>query len=407
MALAVLSPFLLSQFLSKAGQSLYAASSIIAAAFFILGFLLEWGPALLHTLITKIFHPHSPSRAPRSLRPTPSPFPKQEVGSFSSAPGGGEAQDSTASLTVVPILNPVGVDHQGNLTDARRLAWMIEGSSDSGTVSIILKFILETLWSPDLLQDANSSSATLFRSYELLLEAFDNDYPAQLSLLRGMREQALAAAKAFICVFIQGDYTQDDPVIGALRDRHVPLGSSSSLENDADLRSAIATVDSLLGISSRIQWPELQLTSAHRLWLSHILLYQAWYATKRGLRIPDEVTGFVRHSLSSDSRPRLAVVTDCVLVVGLMVGHPLHEADLLVLEKTWVSPFLHLICRPDRAVRSKSRTPVDSRKGFQQVESRVRADLNPGGHRGRVQGSRAFLPPSSAPCRGWVPRSFR
>lgn len=407
MALAVLSPFLLSQFLSKAGQSLYAALSIITAAFFILGFLLEWGPAFLYTLIAKIFPPHSPSRAPRSLRPTPSPFPKQQPGSFSSAPGGGEAQDSTAPLTVAPILNPVGVDHQGNLTDARRLAWMIEGSSDSRTVSTILQFILEILWTSDLLRDADSSSATLVRSYELLLEAFDNDHPTQLSLLRGMRPQAFAAAKAFIRVFVQGDYTPDDPVIGTLQGRHVPLSSSSSLDDDGDLRSAIGIVDSLLGIPSRIQWPELQLTSSHRLWLSHILLYRAWYAAKRGLRIPNEVTGFAKHSLSSDSRPRLAVVTDCVLVVGLIVGHPLHEADLLVLEKTWVSPFLHLISRPDRVVRSKSRTPVNSPKGFWQVKSYIRADLNPDGHRGRVRSSGAFLPPSSAPCRGWVPGPFR
>jgi hypothetical protein len=55
---------------------------------------------------------------------------------------------------------------------------------------------------------------------------------------------------------------------------------------------------------------------------------------RRGARIPDDVTGFVKHSFSSNPRPRLAVVTDCVLVVGLIVGHPLHEADLLVLEKT-------------------------------------------------------------------------
>ena len=333
-ALAVLSPFLLSQILSKTGQSFYATSSVFTAAFFILGFILEWGPVLLHALITKVFHLRAPPRTARHLPPTPSPLPKQEVGSFSSAPGGGKTQDSTASLIVTPILNPVGVDYQGNLTDARRLAWMLERSSDSGTISTILQFILEVLWSSDHLQDADSSNATLVRSYELLWEAFDNDYAARPSLLRAMRSQAFAAAKAFIHIFIQGDYTSDDPVVSMLRDRHIPLGSSSSLEDDADLRSAVGIVDNLLGIRRPIQWAELRLTSSHRLWLSHILLYRAWYATKRGLRIPDDVTEFVKHSLSSNPRPRLAVVTDCVLVVGLIVGHPLHEADLLVLEKT-------------------------------------------------------------------------
>ena len=334
MALAVLSPFLLSQILAKTGQSFYAISGVVTVAFFILGFILAWGPALLHALVTKVFHPHTPPRTVRHLPPTPSPLPRQEVGSFSSAPGGGKTHDSTASLTVAPILNPVGVDYQGNLTDARRLAWMLERSPDSGTLSTILQFILEVLWTPDHLQDADSSNATLVRSYELLWEAFDNDYATRPSLLRGMRGQAFAAAKAFIHIFIQGDYTSDNSVVGALRDRHIPLGSSSSLKDDADLRSVVGIVDNLLGIRRPIQWAELRLTSSHRLWLSHILLYRAWYATKHGLRIPDDVTEFVKHSLSSDPRPRLAVVADCVLVVGLIIGHPLHEADLLVLEKT-------------------------------------------------------------------------
>ena len=334
MALAVLSPFLLSQVLAKTGQSFYATPGVVTVAFFILGFILVWGPALLHALIIKVFHPRTPPRTVRHLPPTPSPLPRREVGSFSSAPGGEKTHDSTASLTVVPILNPVGVDYQGNITDARRLAWMLERSPDSGTLSTILQFILEVLWTPDHLQDADSSNATLVRSYELLWEAFDNDYAARPSLLRGMRGQAFAAAKAFIHIYIQGDYASDDSVVSTLRDRHIPLGSSSLLKDDADLRSVVGIVDNLLGIRRPIQWAELRLTSSHRLWLSHILLYRAWYTTKRGLRIPDDVTEFVKHSLSSDPRPRLAVVADCVLIVGLIIGHPLHEADLLVLEKT-------------------------------------------------------------------------
>jgi hypothetical protein len=333
-ALAVLSPFLLSQILNKTGQNLYATLSVVAAAFSTLGFLLVWGPALLHSLVTRLFHSRPSSRTPRFPPPTPSRPPKREVASFSSAPGGEKTQDSTAPLIVAPILSSVGVDYQGNLTDARRLAWMLGKSPDLETISPILRFILEVLWSPEHLQDAESSNSTLVRSYELLLEAFDNDYGTQPILLRGMRSQAFAAAKAFVHIFIQGDYTSDDLVTSALRDRHIPLGSSSSLKDDPDLRSIVGVVDTLLGVRKPIQWSELQLTSSHRLWLSHILLYRAWYATKRGSRTPDDVMGFVKHSLSSNPRPRLAVVTDCVLVVGLIAGHPLHEADLLVLEKT-------------------------------------------------------------------------
>lgn len=334
MALAVLSPFLLSQILSKIGQSFHAMLSVVTAAFMALGFMLVWGPALLHTLVAKFFEPRTPShilRRPPNTRP---PLLKKEVASFSSAPGGGETQDSTASLIVTPILNPVGVDHEGNLADARRLAWMLDRSSDSGTVFMILRFILEILWTPDHLQDADSANLALVRSYELLSEAFDKFDAAKPTLLKEIRGQAFAAAKAFIHIFIQGDYTSDDPIISTLRDQHVPLGSSPSLKDDINLYSVIGIVDNLLGVRKPVQWSELQLTSSHRLWLSHILLYRAWYDTKRGAYVPEFVTGFVRHSLSSNPRPRLAVVTDCVLVVGFIVGHPLHEADLLVWEKT-------------------------------------------------------------------------
>jgi len=293
------------------------------------------GSSVASQPVTKLFHPHTPSRALRHPPPASSPLPKREVASFSSAPGGGETQDSTASLTVTPILNPIGVDHQGNLADARRLAWMLERLSDPEDISTILRFILEVLWTPDHLSDVDSSSLALVRSYEHLSEAFDKDYATQPILIKGMRGQAFAAAKAFVHIFIQGDYTSGDPIVDALRDRHILLGSSSSLKDDADLASAIGIVDNLLGSGSGTV-VRVATFVVHRLWLSNILLYRAWYATNHGMQVPNDVTGFVKHSLSSDPRPRLAVVTDCVLVVGLIVGHPLHEADLLVWEKTYV-----------------------------------------------------------------------
>ena len=337
MALVVLFPFLLSQILSKVGKGLYTTFGVVAMAFLTILFVLVWGPMLLHTLVSKSLHPLAPSRAPRRPQRTPPPPPKK-VSAFSSAPGGGETQDSTASLTVTPILNPVGVDHQGNLADARRLTWMLKRSSNSGTIHTALRFTLEVFWTPDYLQDAITADSALLRSYELLTDAFDGGHSTQPTMLRAMRGQAFAAAKAFVHIFIQGDYTSDDPIITALRDRHIPLGSSPSLRNDVDLRSIVGIVDNTLGVRKPVQWPELQLTSSHRLWLSHTLLFRAWFSTRHKTHIPNFVVDFVRHSLRSDPRPRLAVVADCVLVVGLIVGHPLHEADLPVWEKTSVSP---------------------------------------------------------------------
>ena len=332
-ALAVLSPFLLSQILSKTGRGFRATLAVVVTASLVLGFVLAWGPALFHTLVTKFARSRLPPRASRRLPPVSPPLPKQ-LTSFSSAPGGGETHNSTGSLTVTPILDPVGVDRQGNLADARRLAWMLGKSLDPGTVLTVLRFILEVLWTPDHFQDADSSDSALARSHGLLSEAFDKEYATQPTLLRSMRSQAFAASKAFIHIFIQSHYTLDDSVVSALQERHIALGTSSSLEDDPDLRSVVGIVDNLLGVGKPVQWSELQLSSSHRLWLSNVLLYRAWYATKHEAQIPNFVTEFVKHSLSCDPRPRLAVITDCVLVVGLIVSHPLHEADLLVWEKT-------------------------------------------------------------------------
>lgn len=331
-SLVALSPILLSQILSKTGQSFYATLGVVTASS-TLAFILTWGPALLHALLTKSLHPRIPPRALRHLPPTPSYLPKKKTTSFVSVSGGGETQDPFASLTVTPILDPAEVYHQGNLAGARRIAWMFERSSDSGTISVILRFILEVLWTPDHLQDTDSTNSALVRSYELLSESFDKDYTMQPVLLREMRGRAFAAAKSFIHIFIQGDYTSENPIIATLRDRHIPLGSSPSLRNNADLRSVIGIVDAVLGVRKPVQWPKLPLSPLHQLWFSHILLFRAWYATKHGAHIPDFVTGFVKHSLGSNPRPRLAVITDCVLVVGFIVGYPLHEADLLVWRK--------------------------------------------------------------------------
>jgi hypothetical protein len=177
-ALAVLSPFLLSQILSKTGRGFHATLGVVVAASLVLGFVLAWGPALFHTLVTNFARSRLPPRAPPRLPPVSPPLLKQ-LASFSSAPGGGETHDSTGSLTVTPILNPVGVDRQGNLADARRLAWMLGRSLDPGAVLTVLRFILEVLWTPDYFQDADSSNSALARSYELFSEAFDKEYATQ------------------------------------------------------------------------------------------------------------------------------------------------------------------------------------------------------------------------------------
>jgi hypothetical protein len=84
--LAVLSPFLLSQILNKTGQSLYATSSVVAAAFFHPRVRIGVGPALLHTLLTKTLPSSSPSRAPRICATNAFIVPKTRRLHLSAAP---------------------------------------------------------------------------------------------------------------------------------------------------------------------------------------------------------------------------------------------------------------------------------------------------------------------------------
>ena len=80
-------------------------------------------------------------------------------------------------------------------------------------------------------------------------------------------------------------------------------------------------------------WQGFSLSIPHHMWMGHILLYQAWDILNKGEQLPDDVKEFVLYSLRVEPPPPIHIVTDCLLIISLVLGIKLHIDDLLVVDK--------------------------------------------------------------------------
>ena len=209
---------------------------------------------------------------------------------------------------------------------AERIKWMLDRPLDEETTAVVLRAILRMGWR------SGNHSLLLKRCYEILLQSFDivDDQPILIPRLRNM---AYLSARAFCLIFIQSgsDAQGTDKIMNSLRERHIGL-SLGHHENDSNLQSVLGLIDRLLGTDQHIEWPTFQLSSAHHLWVSDVLLHHAWNLVAAGKRhqVYDEVAVFVQDTFSLEPPAALSVDTNCVLMVGLLVGIPIHPDDLLV-----------------------------------------------------------------------------
>lgn len=104
-------------------------------------------------------------------------------------------------------------------------------------------------------------------------------------------------------------------------------------EGDSDLESTLGIIDRIFGRPDLIPWQDFSFTTSHHAWMSHILLYRAQHALKGGSVLPDDVREFVLHSLRLSPPPPTSIVTDCLFIIGLVLGIKLHPNDLLVTDK--------------------------------------------------------------------------
>ena len=107
------------------------------------------------------------------------------------------------------------------------------------------------------------------------------------------------------------------------------LLSPTDHAHDGDLNTALFMVDTTLGYDTGISWDKKQMSPAHRAWMSHVFLYRAW---NKGQSLSEVVMDFVGNSMSqrgvSDT-----IITDCLIIIGLMVGVPFHVNDITVRDK--------------------------------------------------------------------------
>lgn len=222
-------------------------------------------------------------------------------------------------------------EREGYETDSQCVSWMFARNIDSDVSNAILGFIPEIVWHSGI------QSTPLIQVYDVLLQCFSpSTEESKPVLIPHMREKATDAAKAFIHLFIQrqciGD--EDQELIDQLKKKsNTPL-SWRKQGNDQDLDSMLGLVDKLLEHDVTISWNKFVLSFNHHSWLSHILLYRAWDTTRDNGNLTPDVAGFIEYTMALDPPAASAIETDCLLMIGLLVGIPIHTDDLLVSDKS-------------------------------------------------------------------------
>jgi len=224
-------------------------------------------------------------------------------------------------------------EREGYETDSQCVSWMFARNFDSDVSNAILGFIPEIVWHSGI-QDT-----PLIQVYDVLLQCFSpSTEESKPVLIPHMRDKASDAAKAFVHLFIQrqciGD--EDQELIDQLTKKSKTPLSWRRYGSDQDLDSTLGLVDKLLGHDVSIPWTKYLLSFDHHSWLSHILLYRAWDTTRDTGKLTSDVTGFIEYTMSLDPPAASSIETDCLLMVGLLVGMPIHTDDLLVSDKRFV-----------------------------------------------------------------------
>ena len=97
---------------------------------------------------------------------------------------------------------------------------------------------------------------------------------------------------------------------------------------DSDLNAILFMVDMTHGYDNGFHREQVQMTPPHHAWMSHAFLYRAWHEG----RVSEAVMDFVENSPSLKP-PSDIVITDCLFIIGLMIGVPLHISDTTVIGK--------------------------------------------------------------------------
>ena len=200
---------------------------------------------------------------------------------------------------------------------------------------------------PEIIWHGRIKNVPLVRVYDILIDCFDFSGPSP-AVTPKLRNLAYLSARAFVhielqrrCITQYEEHKQDS--WKALCAEHTLL-SRTDYGADSDLEAVLFMVDMTLGRDDPFPWKKVQMTPPHRAWTSHVLLYRAWHEGQ----VSEVVMDFVENSMSL-KQPSNIVITDCLFIIGLMIGVPFHISDITVRDKRLGLIFLsvyHSLNRP-------------------------------------------------------------
>jgi len=116
--------------------------------------------------------------------------------------------------------------------------------------------------------------------------------------------------------------------------KHRAFGPRRSID-DGEPKSTLGIIDQVLGKGKTIVWSRLKLSVEHHSWMAHTLLNRAWDVLGSSRKFSDDVTGFIRYSLSMDPPPSGAIVAGFLINISLFIGINVHVDDLSVVDKRY------------------------------------------------------------------------
>ena len=237
--------------------------------------------------------------------------------------------------------------------DARCITRLFVMSTDPDVVTSIMDFIPEIVWHDGI------KNVPLGRVYSILMDCFDFSGPSPVVVPK-LRDVAYLSARAFAhielqrrCITKYEEHKQES--WQALCAKHILL-SPTDHGDDSDLKAVLFMVDMTLGYDQGFSWDQVQMTPSHHAWMSHVFLYRAWHEGQ----LSEVVMDFVENSMSLKS-PSDIVITDCLLIIGLTIGVPLHVSDITVRDKRLDSFYCYRISFTEPPHPAAKRSPSSGR----------------------------------------------
>lgn len=250
-----------------------------------------------------------------------------------------EADEKGSSDQIEPlIMDPIPASLNFKKTelddfvfDSNCIAWMFKMSTDGDVVLDIMRFIPEIVWHPGI------QTTPMEKLYDVVLDCFDRSSGRPV-LISKLSDKAYFSAKAFLHLAIHrgcmGDEV-DATILGSIRKRHQNIGyevdaarldsiqqrhQTVGYEGNSDLESTLGMIDRIFARDKcrPMRWDKFDFSDHHSAWMGHILLYRARDIIRRTRRLPDDIEGFVIHSLGSVSTPP-PVIINCLHIIELVL----------------------------------------------------------------------------------------